>query len=149
VAFHETFWVTAAAAAPVIALANQITLIDSVGVTDTFGHATGSDMPPAVRIAAKRGVRAATKVYAVGYLNLTAQVLVFGSALWALQHGSDGGISMDAVSAVEVGGLAAIGLTAYLSGLIRSLLAELDTEGGTKPRRSRKRDTTKPKDSGN
>ena len=36
VAYHETFWIVVGAAAPVIALANQVTISDSLGMLGLF-----------------------------------------------------------------------------------------------------------------
>ena len=62
-AFHETFWGAAAAAAPIIALANQLSLNDLPGMRAKFSWAQATSPPGEANDLAKEGHRTATRLY--------------------------------------------------------------------------------------
>ena len=130
-AFHETFWVAAAAAAPIIALANQVTLTESRGMTGTFIRAQRANPSGTAHTTAITGHRSVLAALSIGYLNLIAQVFVLYVALGSLYSGEDsnGTGSPRAVIFLEICGLAAVGLAAVFSGVVRSARTMLDTEG--------------------
>jgi hypothetical protein len=140
-AFHETFWVAAAAAAPLIALANQVTLTDMWGIRGTFKKAEIYGPPGTRHDAAKSGLRAASRAYLVGYINLLVQAGVLIAALRSLYYGRDSQIFPPLpVVYIEGLGLAALVATSLLTGNVRSALARLDAEGGRNRTRSSKND---------
>ena len=117
---HESFWVAVAAASPIIALANQITLTDAL---------SGLGVARAVRVIDFGDYRqrlggmsrlAAFTSYFVGGANLFAQTAALGIALVSLANSEDAfSWAVPFALTLEVVGLIAIGTTAAFSGLIR------------------------------
>jgi len=106
---HESFWVAVAAASPIIALANQITL------TDPF---RGLRQLPSPGVMAGR---AAVTSYFVGGANLLAQAAALGIALVSLAASEDAfSWAVGLAVTLEIVGLLSIGTTAGLLGLTTS-----------------------------
>jgi hypothetical protein len=117
VSFNETFWVAAAAAAPVIALANQLTVTASARM----------GARAVVLLVADRawvGSRnLAAGLYVAGTVNLFAQTVALAAALFSLA-GREDLISGSVVTWIEISGLFVVGLTAAFLGFDR-------TQGGS------------------
>jgi hypothetical protein len=129
VAYHETFWVAVAAAAPIIALANQVTLSDQamlavvVRAVSSF-RALGRDpRVPHGRIA----VVLAVAVYSLGYYNMLAQVWMLFVALMSLAHSYDRW-TVKSVAGVLGLGLLVVVLTSVGSAAVKILSTPRDTE---------------------
>ena len=120
-AYHEAFWVAAAAAAPIIALANQITLSDRVLLAqafELFRRIPGSILP--------RGA-AAWATLLIGYVNMGFQAGILSSALYSLANEHDfRGFSTDAVTLAEAFGILALILTAVSTGTVRMVTARAE-----------------------
>jgi len=84
VSFHETFWVTVGAAAPVIALAGVVPFIDSLPLGDR-AHTAG----PAGNTPGARAYRLSSRLYTIAFINLMLQVAALFIALRSLADGHD------------------------------------------------------------
>jgi hypothetical protein len=127
VSFHESFWVAVAAAAPIIALANQVTVTDSLGMQRTFESVLARNPSDIIRKVAKQGIKATRNAYWVAYTNLFAQATMLIFALSSLQFGNDL-FSLPASVSVEAIGLALILATSIFSGTVRASRAALERD---------------------
>jgi hypothetical protein len=130
-AFHDTFWVAAAAAAPVIALANQVTLNDLPRMRAIFKSAQDTSPPGEAQDLAKSGLRTATRVNLAGTLILSVQGVMLLVALGSLAYGRDS-FSPLVVTLGEGLGLLAVGATALYFGSVRAAQGVLDAMGVTR-----------------
>lgn len=130
-AFHETFWVAAAAAAPIIALANQVTLNDLPEMRAIFKFAQDTSPPGEAHDIAKSGHRTATRLYVAGTLILCVQAVLLFVALGSLAYGTDR-YSPLVVTFGEGLGLLAVGATTIYFGGVRVAQGVLDAVGVTR-----------------
>ena len=128
-AYHEAFWVAAAAAAPVIALANQVTLSDSLATRRFFSIALSDNkLQGKVQSEARRGLRGLNAAFWLGYLNLGLQGVVLGLALFSLGDGHDYWLWQSAAGIVTLG-LFAILATSMQLGSARDARVQLEMAG--------------------
>jgi hypothetical protein len=126
VAFQQNFWLAAAAAAPVVALANQVTLTDSLGMMEVL-KARSANGSSTVQAAAQRGRNAAFGASLVGYLNLCLQVFTLGIALLSLE-GSTDLLPPTVIDPILCSGFGIIALTSFFSSRVRIASNVLDAE---------------------
>ena len=114
-AYHEAFWLATAAAAPVIALANTVTLGDGIRLLN---------VDRSVRKRMGRFTWAYFCLFPLGLsaINYAAQTYVLVEALHSLAAGRDKA-SMTSATALVTYGLAYVALTAMLNGIARLLVA--------------------------
>jgi hypothetical protein len=123
---YADFFIAAAAAAPIIALANQVVLSDSLGLQLLFRRKR-SDSATDVKNHATRGYRFAIALFLVGYINLVAQILVLTAALYGLIHiQRQPTMGLPTVMAlVESLGLVLVLVSSVLSGYVRDAADQL------------------------
>lgn len=127
VAYHDSLWIAVAAAAPIIALANQVTLTEAIPTHDFFRYA-GEDTQltneECRRV--KSGRRAVTTAYFIGYLNLLVQSIMLAAALYSLSNERDAFSPVPSAWWLEAVGLLAVGVTAIYVGMARAFRARLE-----------------------
>ena len=129
-AFNESFWVAVAAAAPVIALANQFILIEAMPVKLRFVRMLhDSKAPDKVRSTAKTGKRLANLTYYLSYINLVAQAAMLASALVSLGSRQDV-ISLLVPQVIEPAGLCLIATAVGPLSLLREVRERTDEGAG-------------------
>ncbi len=144
--FHESYWLAIAAAAPIIALANQITLTETLRTREFFKRVLrSSGLPDAIRDIVKPGQRATSYAYWIGGLNMMMQGLVLVLALASLSE------LRDALPMIlgGIGVAGGIGLIVYTSGFsargasAREQLELEDWKPSTSPRTAAKGQNSK------
>lgn len=129
--FHESFWVVAGTAAPIIGLAGVVAIGDSYGALPVFRQARlhGS---PAIRTAASKGLRATTWIYLISGMNVGYQGLVLALSLQALLLRRDTNVTIMAAVLPPVGILALI-VVAILTNTTRNAQRTLAAVPRPKP----------------
>jgi hypothetical protein len=117
--------IAATAAAPVIALANQVALSDSFGLLLLFRRAR-QDPSPAAHLHAVRGHNYAVVLFLLGYANLLTQVAVLYFALSGLLPNADKSPRPLVLLLAEVAGLTLVLLNSVLSGCVRDEATQLE-----------------------
>jgi hypothetical protein len=126
--FHESYWVAIAAAAPIVALANQITLTEELRTGAFFRRVLGtSNLPDAIRPIAERGQRDISFAYWIGGINMVVQVLALVAAFASLSGRHDAA-PMLLVGIAVAAGLAAIVFTSGFSARGGDARAQLELE---------------------
>jgi hypothetical protein len=127
VAFPESFWITAGAAAPVIALANAVTFGDSMGVPDLVGivKRSPSSAPPQLERAAQTGGLLLGGAALLSMLNVFAQAFALISALVSLQTSSSF-CSLPVIIIIEATGLWVLLPIALLSSGANRIRTQID-----------------------
>jgi hypothetical protein len=126
---YPDFYVAAAAAAPVVALANQVVLSDSFGLRLLFRRAK-KDSTGAVKSHASRGYNFAFWLFFLGYSNLVFQtgVLVGSLAILSPLHGvianPTPGLAVTLI--VVPAGVLLLLATSILSGYVRDEATQLE-----------------------
>jgi hypothetical protein len=107
-AFHESFWVVAGTAAPIIALANLVAIGDGWGLSESFSpHYVKPQTEDQWKLV-RKGKRAAFWIYFIGLCNLLVQSLIVFAALTSLEDGKNQLPTALAVSIETVGILACL-----------------------------------------
>ena len=120
------FWVVAGTAAPIIALANQIVISDSLGLGPVF-RSTRRGPSSGVRDQSAEGALLLVGIFSVSYINAAAQASVLLTALLSLAYpGSSDFVPLTLVPPIEVFGLLAVMSTAVFSGRVRAQVAQIN-----------------------
>lgn len=85
--FHENFWITVGAAAPVVALAAVVSFTDGIRVVESvndLGRTAKVDWPTKN---AERGVTVLASLFVISAANIILQVVALALALTALAQG--------------------------------------------------------------
>lgn len=127
-AVNTNFWLVAGAAAPIIALANQVTLTESWGALEFFREAERRNPKGPIHGVARTGRIATGRSYLVGYVNTGIQALALTFALSSLEVGRDV-VSLTLVGLMEALGLVAVFFTALYSGFAARRRVLLDIYG--------------------
>ena len=126
---YADFYIAAAAAAPVVALANQVVLSDSYGLVLRFRR-TQRDTTGAVKRHADRGYNFAFGLFFLGYMNLLLQTAVLAAALavLALPHPpvADPTWGLQVLLSLVSGGILLVLASSILSGYVRDAATQLD-----------------------
>jgi hypothetical protein len=123
---YADFLIAAAAAAPVIALANQVVLSDSFGLLLLFRRAK-RDATSAAEPHAGRGYNFAVSLFLLGYTNLLLQTSVLLTALYALLYNAAAPIgTLLILLAFETFGLLLVLASSVLSGYVRDEATQLE-----------------------
>jgi hypothetical protein len=112
VAFNSNFWLAAGAAAPVIALANQVTLSGLLGWA--WRPSNPQDPTAGLLLPFPLGKTALSWAFILGVLNLLLQTAAFGAAIFSLLNNRDI-FSASLVGTAEVAGLPLILFTAIFA----------------------------------
>jgi hypothetical protein len=133
---YPDFYIAAAAAAPVVALANQVVLSDSFGLRLLFRRAK-QDSTSAVKSHADRGYNFARWLFSLGYANLLLQTAVLVGSLGVLSplHGVIANPSPGLVVALisVPAGILLVLATSVLSGYVRDEATQLEAAARSLP----------------
>ena len=125
---YADFYIAAAAAAPVVALANQVVLSDSYGLLLRFRRAKRVTAA-AVNSHAVRGYRFAGWLFFLGYTNLLFQTAVLAGALGVLSGKADVANPTAALVLVLIAvpaGILLVLASSILSGYVRDEATQLE-----------------------
>jgi hypothetical protein len=125
---HESFWVAVATAAPILALANQITLTDALSALGAARAIRDDILADLSQQVGAMNRLAGVTSYFVGAANLFAQTAALGIALVSLANSEDAfSWAVPLAVILEVVGLVAIGSTAAFSGFARGRQSQVES----------------------
>jgi hypothetical protein len=121
------FWLAAAAAAPIIALAGLVSITDSAVVSGMIKQ-TNKGAGPIIRAArsTRLAVGSNSLIMAYSIINLLVQGLAFIASLWTLLIGRVGWFSGGVVMGLEASGFLYLLVIAWMAGRVGTVRREIE-----------------------